>query len=74
MAEVRLEHEWLRAAVPAAWVINRNGWTKEPVDPLRIIPPPFRPEPEPPPPKTAEQVAFENRLGWGALDRFFGGL
>jgi hypothetical protein len=73
MAEAKQRADWLKVGIATAWIINKNGWTKQPVNPLTIIPEQFRPPPEPVPEKSEEQLAEENRLAWGVLDRVFGG-
>lgn len=72
MAEARQRAEWLRVGVLGSWVINRNGWTREPVNPLDLIPAPFRPPAAPVRVLSAEERAEESRRGWHVLDRFFG--
>lgn len=73
MAEARQRADWLKVGIAVAWLVNRNGFTREPLDPLKVIPPQFRPPPEPEREKTPEEVAEENRLAWVVLDRVFGG-
>lgn len=72
MAEGRQRAEWLRVGIQTAWLVNRNGWTREPIDPLRVIPPQFRPPREERPEKTAEQIEDESRRAWHVLDGVFG--
>ena len=73
MATARQQAEWLRVGVAVAWVVNRNGFTKEPVHPLAVIPEPYRPPPDPPQMLTPEEREAESKLAWGVMDRFFGG-
>ncbi|VTS01539.1 unnamed protein product [Gemmata massiliana] len=73
MALARQRSDWLRAAVMNSWAINRNGMQKSAVDPLQMIPGPFRPPAEPPRKKSAEELAEESRFAWVVLDRCFGG-
>jgi hypothetical protein len=72
MAAARQRSEWLRGAVLTAWLINRNGFTKDAVSPLQMIPPCFRPPPEPPRKLTAEELESESRLAWNLLNTCFG--
>lgn len=73
MAAARQRDEWARGAVLTAHAINRNGWTKEAVDPLRLIPPAFRPPVGPVRERTEKELEEESRLAWALLDRAFGG-
>ncbi|VTS03833.1 unnamed protein product [Gemmata massiliana] len=73
MAEARMQFDWVRDASLACLVINHNGWTKNPVSPLKVIPEQFRPPPPPPRKKSAEEIAEESRFAWVVLDRCFGG-
>lgn len=73
MAFARQRAEWLRTGISVAFVVNRNGWTKQPISPLAVIPQQFRPEPEPVRELTPEQRAAESELAWQMLDRAFGG-
>jgi len=73
MAVARQRAGWLRAGVAVAWVVNRNGWTRQAVSPLDVIPPQFRPPVPPEPEKSPEQLADESRRAWHVLDRYFGG-
>lgn len=70
MAMARERAEWTRSAVHTAILINRNGFTKEPVSPVTLIPPQFRPPPEPARERTPEQMESESRRAWKLLDRF----
>jgi hypothetical protein len=72
MAAARQRSDWMRAAMTTAWLINRNGFTKEAVSPLQIIPPCFRPPPEPARQLTPEELESESRLAWNLLDTCFG--
>lgn len=71
MARARQCADWLKVGIAVAFVVNRNGWTKQPISPLVVIPAQFRPPPEPEPEKTPEELAAESRLAWGLLDTFF---
>lgn len=73
MALARQRADWARAAAMAAWAINCNGFTREPISPLKLIPPQFRPPPGPAPDLTEEERAHQSALGWRLLDRAFGG-
>lgn len=73
MATARQRADWLRTATAAAVIVNRNGFTKDPLDPIRLIPAPFRPAPEPAREKTAEEIELESQMAWALLDRAFGG-
>lgn len=72
MARARQRAEWLRVGIAVMWIVNRNGFTKEPIDPLKVIPAQFRPPPEPVPELTEEEKAEESRQAWFVLDTFFG--
>lgn len=72
MAEARQEADWLRAAIPTAWTINRLKWSGQAVSPLQIIPPCFRPPPEPVRQLTPEELESESRRAWALLDSAFG--
>ncbi len=54
------------------FIVNRNGWTRQPLTLCDVIPETFRPPPEPERTKTPEEQAEENRRGWRVLDSFFG--
>ncbi len=73
MAEARLQADWVRETALACLIVNRNGMQKQALDPLKILPPQFRPPPPRPRKKSPEEAAEENRLGWVVLDRYFGG-
>lgn len=73
MAEARQKAEWLRVGVAVAWVVNRNGWTKEAVQPLSVIPECYRPALPPPPELTPAEKAAQSRMAWAVLDTVFGG-
>ena len=72
MAEARQRAEWARVGIAVAWVVSRNGMTKEPLTPLQVIPPQFRPPVPPPRVLTEQEKESENRLAWMLLDRAFG--
>ncbi|AMV30183.1 hypothetical protein VT84_37675 [Gemmata sp. SH-PL17] len=73
MADARLQADWVRDAALACLVVNRNGWTRTPIDPVQVIPPAFRPPREPVRKRTAEEIAEESRFAWVVLDHVFGG-
>lgn len=72
MAEARQQSEWLRAAVMAARVANSVRLGGKPVHPLDLIPPEFRPQPEPPPEQTPAEEAEQKRDAWEKFDAVFG--
>lgn len=72
MALARQRADWMRTGVAVAWLVNRNGWTRKPIDPLEVIPAPFRPPPAPRRERTPEERAAESRLAWKVLDTYFG--
>lgn len=73
MAKAREQSDWLRLGVAVAWLVSRNGFTEKPIHPFDVIPGPYRPPAHGGREKTPEEKADENRRGWAALDRFFGG-
>lgn len=73
MAAARQRAEWLRVGVAVAWLVNRNGFAKEALHPLAVIPEPFRPPPERPRRLSEAERASESKVAWRLMDRFFGG-
>jgi hypothetical protein len=72
MAEARQQSDWLRLGIAVMWIVNRNGWTKEPISAADVIPAIFRPPPGPEPERTPEEIESENRQAWHVLDAVFG--
>jgi hypothetical protein len=72
MAMGRQRAEWLRVGVMVAAIVNRNGWTTDPLDPIAVIPPAYRPPAPPPFPKSPDQAAVESKRAWHVVDKFFG--
>jgi hypothetical protein len=70
MALARQRDEWARVGVTVAYLVNHNGFTRQPIQPKDVIPAVFR-LPEPPaPPKSPEEVESESRRGWKLVDQF----
>lgn len=70
MAKERQEAEWLRTGVHAATVAQPH--VKKPIDPIKVIPPVFRPRFRPGTvTKSRAVVDAESPRAWRALDRFF---
>lgn len=70
MAKERQAAEWLRTGVHAATVAQPH--VKKPIDPIKVIPPIFRPRFRAGPARKSEEVVeAESPRAWRALDRFF---
>jgi hypothetical protein len=63
-AFAREQGEWIRAGVVAA--AFRGG------NPMRFVPPCYRPGATGPVKKSAAEVEVESRMAWAALDAWFG--
>lgn len=73
MALARQRADWLRTGVLAALLVNSNGFRKgKPLSPMKVIPPPFRPQRPPPRKRTPEEAEAESRRAWGVLDTMLG--
>lgn len=71
MSESRQKSDWVKVGIAVAWLVNRNGWTKEAISPADVIPEAYRPEAVEEVPKTPEQVEEESRIAWRLLDQYF---
>lgn len=72
MADARQRSDWLKVGVAVAELVNRGGFAKQALDPLKVIPPQFRPRPDPPPELTDEEEAEGRRAAWSKFDAAFG--
>lgn len=70
MAQARQEAEWARSGVIAA--ISAISFAGGRFDPMKFIPPAFRPKATVPRKKTAAELESESRIAWRCLDQFFG--
>ncbi len=72
MATSRQQSDWLKVGVGVAWIVNKNGWTKEPLDPMAIIPEPYRPDWAKQPRELGdEERAVEHDDAMRMLDAYF---
>lgn len=71
MAKARQQSEWARIATLVCWV-GPAVWSKEPINPLKVIPGPYRPKQDVAPETTPEEKAAQSKRAWRVLDSFFG--
>lgn len=72
MAKARQVSEWSRVATLVCWV-GPAVWGKEPINPLKVIPAPYRPQQEEGAAEVSpEERAAQSKRAWRLLDSFFG--
>lgn len=68
MATGRQRADWQRVGVMVAWIVNRNGMTRKPVEPNEVIPEQFRGSAVPKRELTEEEKAMRRRRFWAVVD------
>lgn len=68
MATGRQRADWQRVGVMVAWIVNKSGMVKRPVEPNEVIPEQFRGDGNQRREPTEEEKAMRRRRFWSVVD------